>query len=186
MSVCIEKMQVDAIVNAANERLQRGGGVCGAIFGAVERVGGESELVAACRAIGGCPTGDAAVTPSFGLPAPWIIHAVGPVWSDEPHVVPPALNDRTRRELELLGDAYAAIVARCRENGFRSVAVPAISTGIFGLPKELGAIIAHDVMGRLGDGLDIRLVAFDQASLGFLNAEPLSAHLALLDGIIGR
>ena len=76
--------ETDAIVNAANSALREGGGVCGAIFGAVKKVGGQDahrKLTEACQAIGHCPTGDAVITPSFGLKATHIIHAVGPVWS---------------------------------------------------------------------------------------------------------
>ncbi|MGH9024677.1 MAG: O-acetyl-ADP-ribose deacetylase [Acidimicrobiia bacterium] len=117
---------VDAIVNAANERLARGGGVCGAIFGAAG-----PELDAACAALGGCATGDAKPTPGFALPAPWIIHAVGPVWQGG-----------GAGEPQLLAAAYRRTLEVADRVGARSVAFPAISTGIYGYPLEAATEIA--------------------------------------------
>ena len=82
----------DAIVNAANDCLAEGAGVCGAIFKAARQAGGHAELTNACRAIGHCPTGDAVITPSFGLGSPWIIHAVGPIWRDKRDEMPKSLS----------------------------------------------------------------------------------------------
>src|SRR5262245_9747250 len=116
----ITHLHVDAIVNAANEQLARGGGVCGAIH----RAAGP-ELALACRDLGGCPTGEARITPGFDLPAPWIIHAVGPVWQGG-----------NRQEDALLAGAYRNSLALAERQQLRSIAFPAISTGIFGFPLE--------------------------------------------------
>jgi len=122
----ITTLDVDAIVNAANASLAPGGGVCGAIHRAAGR-----ELERACAAIGRCPTGEARLTPGFALPARHVIHAVGPVWhgggSGEP---------------ELLAACYRSALDLAREHGDRSVAFPAISTGIYGYPLRPAAGIA--------------------------------------------
>jgi O-acetyl-ADP-ribose deacetylase len=117
----ITKLDVDAIVNAANERLLPGGGVCGAIH----RAAGP-ELEAACRAIGHCPTGAAVITPGFGLQARHVIHAVGPVWQGG-----------DAGEEALLRGCYTTSLSLAAEAGAREIAFPAISTGIFGYPLEL-------------------------------------------------
>ncbi|MBQ0004617.1 MAG: macro domain-containing protein [Clostridiales bacterium] len=117
----IVSMQVDAIVNAANEGLRQGGGVCGAIFQAADT----AELVMACMSIGHCDTGQAVITPSFGLPAPHIIHAVGPVW-----------HGGDMCEDELLYSTYGSALAVAKANGCHSIAFPLISSGIFGYPLE--------------------------------------------------
>ena len=126
----ITTLQVDAIVNAANESLLGGGGVDGAIH----RAAGP-ELLAACRQIGGCPTGEARITPGFRLPASHVIHTVGPVWHG--------------------GDAgEAALLAKCYRNclelalqqgDIRTIAFPGISTGVYGYPKEEAARVAITV-----------------------------------------
>jgi O-acetyl-ADP-ribose deacetylase len=117
----ITKLDVDAIVNAANERLLPGGGVCGAIHRAAGR-----ELADACRAIGHCPTGAAVITPGFGLQARHVIHAVGPVWQGG-----------GAGEEALLRGCYTTSLSLAAEAGAREIAFPAISTGIFGYPLEL-------------------------------------------------
>lgn len=117
----ITHCMVDAIVNAANEQLAEGGGVCGAIF----REAGSRELTKVCDAIGGCPTGGAVITPGFKLPAEFIVHAVGPVW-----------NGGARGEREQLYSAYKQALMRAKEKGCKSIAFPLISAGIFGYPKE--------------------------------------------------
>jgi O-acetyl-ADP-ribose deacetylase (regulator of RNase III) len=122
----ITTLDVDAIVNAANDRLAPGGGVCGAIF----RVAGP-ELNTACEALGGCETGDATITDGYGLPARHVIHAVGPIWSDGEHNEDALLASCYRRSLE--------IAARYR---LGSIAFPAISTGIYGFPPDRAARIA--------------------------------------------
>lgn len=124
--VDITSLDVDAIVNAANEQLAPGGGVCGAIH----RAAGP-ELAVACRAIGHCPTGEARITPGFKLPARWVIHAVGPVWrggqSGEP---------------EQLAGAYRSAIHLAQQHQLRSIAFPAISTGIYGYPLDLATATA--------------------------------------------
>jgi O-acetyl-ADP-ribose deacetylase (regulator of RNase III) len=122
----ITTLDVDAVVNAANSGLRGGGGVDGAIH----RAAGP-ELIAACRAIGGCPTGEVRVTPGFRLKAKHVIHAVGPVWqgghSGEP---------------ELLASAYREALRAAAELGASSIAFPAISTGIYGYPFDAATSIA--------------------------------------------
>jgi O-acetyl-ADP-ribose deacetylase (regulator of RNase III) len=146
----ITRERVVAIVNAANGALRRGGGVCGAIFAAAG-----PELDAACAAIGHCDTGDAVVTPGFDLPARWIVHTVGPVWHGGGQDEPALLASCYRRSIEVAAAA-----------GARSLAFPAISTGIFGYPARAAAEIAVATVTEHGDALDaVMLVAFDQATL---------------------
>ncbi len=140
--------RVDAIVNAANEGLRRGGGVCGAIFAAAG-----PELDDACAAIGCCATGEAVVTPGFALPARWIVHTVGPVW-----------HGGDRGEPELLGSCYRRSLEVARDAGATSIAFPAISTGIFGYPPHGAAEVAVEaVMGSDAAAAFsvVRLIAFD-------------------------
>jgi len=155
----ITTLDVDAIVNAANERLAQGGGVCGAIF----RAAGERELAAACAPLAPCPTGEARITPGFRLKARHVIHAVGPVW-----------HGGGQGEPELLADAYRASLARLREVGGRSIAFPAISTGIYGYPLREATRIAvatvRDDLARNGD-LDVTFACFDQHTLDTYNQE---------------
>ena len=146
----ITKEQTDAIVNAANPALARGAGVCGAIFAAAG-----PELDEACARLGGCETGDAKATPGFALPARWIIHTPGPVWRGG--------NDG---EPELLGSCYRRSLAVADEIGARSVAFPAISTGIFGYPLDGATEIAvRTCRDATTDVEIIRFVCFDAATL---------------------
>ena len=129
----ITTLEVDAIVNAANSALAGGGGVDGAIH----RAAGP-ELVRASRALAPCPPGDAVITPGFDLPARYVIHAVGPIWSGG-----------GRGEPELLRSAYDRSFALALAQGdVGSIAFPAISTGVYGFPKPLAAEIAMDAMRR--------------------------------------
>ncbi|HCX66482.1 macro domain-containing protein [Parvibaculum sp.] len=156
----ITRLKVTAIVNAANERLAPGGGVCGAIF----RAAGAG-LAAECQALGGCPTGEARITGGYNLPAKWIVHAVGPVW-----------HGGGEGEPELLANCYRNALKIASDYGMDSIAFPAISTGIFGYPPDKAARIAvaacrehmkaHEFPRR------IVLVAFDEKQ-----AEPLKAAL---------
>jgi O-acetyl-ADP-ribose deacetylase (regulator of RNase III) len=114
----ITKLNVEAIVNAANDRLAPGGGVCGAIH----RAAGLG-LAAACVQIGGCPTGQARLTSGFKLKAKYVIHAVGPVW-----------NGGKQDEDALLASAYRASLEIAQSHGIKTIAFPAISTGIYGFP----------------------------------------------------
>jgi O-acetyl-ADP-ribose deacetylase (regulator of RNase III) len=134
----ITGLPVDAIVNAANSSLLGGGGVDGAIH----RAAGP-ELLQACRPLGGCPAGEARVTPGFRLPARWVIHTVGPVW-----------HGGGRGEAGLLRSCYRRSLALAAEKGVRTVAFPAISTGIYGYPKEGAARIALEVMREAVAGFD--------------------------------
>jgi O-acetyl-ADP-ribose deacetylase (regulator of RNase III) len=142
---------VDAVVNAANASLAAGSGVCGAIF----RAAGPG-LDAACAAIGGCATGDAVATPGFALSARWIIHAVGPVWHGGERGEPAALASCYRRSLEVAAEV-----------GARSVAFPAISTGIYGYPADDAATLAVDTVRAAPAELvdEVVLVAYDAATL---------------------
>jgi O-acetyl-ADP-ribose deacetylase len=143
-------LAVDAVVNAANAQLRRGSGVCGAIF-----AGAGPELDAACAAIGGCDTGDAVVTPGFDLPARWIIHTVGPVW-----------HDGTSGEADLLASCYRRSLEVAAEVGARSMAFPAISTGVYGYPLGEAAEIAVGALRSSPVTVDeITLVAFDDETL---------------------
>ena len=146
----ITKVACDAIVNAANTELRAGAGVCGAIF----RAAGAEKLAAACRAIGGCPTGSAVITPAFGITtAKHIIHAVGPVYASY-------APEEARR---LLRSAYASAIRLAHQNGCASVAFPAIGTGIYGYPLQEACREAADVCSEEGRvaGIDVLLVAFD-------------------------
>jgi len=158
----ITKMEVDAVVNAANKALKMGGGVCGAIFSAA----GAQQLQAECDRIGLCETGSAVITGAGRLPAKYIIHTAGPIW-----------NGGKSNEARLLHDCYINALQLAHEHGCRSIAFPLISSGIYGYPKDQALQVAvaaiseflfqHDMM--------IYLVVFDRQS--FALSEKLFAAL---------
>ncbi len=147
----ITTLPVDAIVNAANTSLLGGGGVDGAIH----RAAGP-ELLVACRALGGCATGDAKITRGYALPARHVIHAVGPVW-----------RGGTRGEASLLRRAYERSFALALgERAIASIAFPAISTGVYGYPGEEAAEVAVEAIRGADTQVElVRLVAFDAGTL---------------------
>ena len=146
----ITTMAVDAVVNAANSALAGGGGVDGAIH----RAAGAADLHAACASLGGCAIGDAKATGGFGLPARWIIHTVGPVWRGGSHGEP-----------ALLASCYRRSIAVAEELGARSVAFPAIATGVYAYPRRQAAEIAVSTVRSLDTAVaQVLLVAFDSVT----------------------
>jgi len=148
----ITTLAVDAIVNAANRTLLGGGGVDGAIH----RAAGPG-LLAECRRLGGCPTGEARITSGYNLPARHVIHTVGPVWQGG-----------DRDEDGLLAACYANSLALARSHGLATIAFPAISTGIYGFPAARAARIAVESIRAHAGDLRVTLVAFDAATLATL------------------
>lgn len=154
----ITALAVDAIVNAANAALRRGGGVDGAIH----RAAGP-ELQAACDAIGGCPAGEARLTPGFDLPARHIIHAVGPVWYGG-----------GAGEDEALAGCYRHALALADAHGLKTIAFPAISTGVYGFPGDRAAAIAVATVRRAlarHPGIEeVTFCCFDARTRGYYEA----------------
>ena len=154
----ITHMTVDAVVNAANEQLRHGGGVCGAIFAAA----GAADLEAACARIGHCDTGSAVATPAFALNARHIIHTPGPVWRGGTH-----------NEEMLLRSCYRSSLELARSLGDRSIAFPLISAGIYGYPKEQAIDVAMSEIGAFiksdESDMDVYLILFDIDSMRAAN-----------------
>lgn len=164
----ITKMKVDAIVNAANTDLQMGGGVCGAIF----KAAGAVQLQVACDKLAPIKTGEAVITPGFGLPAKFVIHAAGPVyrqWNKE-------------QNEQHLRDAYTNSLKRAIENDCETIAFPLISSGIYGYPKDEALQVATSaIQDFLKDNdLDVTLVVFDKSAFT-VSGELLGAVESYID-----
>lgn len=148
----ITRMQVDAIVNAANTNLAQGGGVCGAIFSAA----GEQQMGKACAALAPIRTGEAVVTPGFALTARWVMHAAGPVY----------LQHTPEQAEQLLRSAYVSSLQQAAALGCESIAFPLISSGIYGYPKAQALAVAQDAIAQFLRGqqeeMDVYLAVFDR------------------------
>lgn len=160
----ITTLRVDAIVNAANSSLLGGGGVDGAIH----RAAGP-ELLAECRTLGGCPTGEARLTKGYRLPAAFVIHTVGPVW-----------RGGHSGEAELLARCYGNSLALAKAQGLRRIAFPAISTGVYGYPREEAAGVAAAATKAF---IDAHPQAFDEILFVCFDAETARIYQAAVDRV---
>lgn len=161
----IVEQQVDAIVNAANTSLAPGGGVCGAIH----RAAGPA-LARECATLGGCPTGEARITRGYDLPARYVIHTVGPVYSGSP------------ADARLLASCYTSSLALAASQGITSIAFPALSTGIFGYPvAEAAPVAVRAVYDYLRTERSIQLVRFV-----FLSSDSYDAYERAARAILGK
>lgn len=163
----IVEQDVDVIVNAANEDLAPGGGVCGAIHDAAGPA-----LESACADIGGCPTGEAVITPAFELPCRRVIHAVGPIWS----------GGSGAEEDDLLASAYRAALVLAAEEDMSSIAFPCISTGTYGFPRERACRV---VLRTLAEALP-ELPEIEEVRLVCWSAADLEAYEAAWSEIVGE
>ena len=155
LSADITRLEVDAIVNAANTQLAAGGGVCGAIF----RAAGYRELQAACDKLAPIQTGEAVITPGFNLPAKFIIHTAGPIWQGGGF-----------GEEELLTNCYTNSLKLAAEHGLRSIAFPLISSGIYGYPPRDVLKVAIRAIKNFPGELDVILTVLDKSLLDSLKA----------------
>jgi O-acetyl-ADP-ribose deacetylase (regulator of RNase III) len=156
----ITKQEVDAIVNAANSRLAGGGGVDGAIH----RAGGP-EIMAECRQIGGCPTGQAVITTAGRLPAKKVIHTVGPIYRGRP------------QDPELLASCYKNSLALAARHGLRTVAFPSISTGAYGYPLDEAARVA---LAAVKEAIEANQEAFDEVRFVLFGHDAYQAYARAL------
>ena len=167
---CVE---ADVLVNAANEGLHAGGGVCGAIFNAA----GYREMQGACEKIGGCRTGSAVVTPAFRLPAKWVVHAVGPIWRGGGH-----------GEKELLHSCYHSVFEKAAYLGAKSVAFPLISAGIYGYPVKEALAVAREeteLFLSASDDIEVKLVMLDRTIARLPDVLPDELSRSLQESVSG-
>lgn len=169
----IARVEADVVVNAANERLAPGSGVCGAIYAAA----GYDDMLAACRELGGCPTGEAVVTPGFALPARWCVHTVGPVW-----------RGGAAGEERALRSCYRSVFRETVRLGATSVAYPLISAGVYGYPAEGALAVAREetrAFLEAHDDVDVMLVVFDDDVI-WRGSELAREVVGLVDGVVGE
>ncbi|MDR0622134.1 MAG: macro domain-containing protein [Deltaproteobacteria bacterium] len=165
----IVAMKVDAVVNAANNQLAMGGGVCGAIF----RAAGASELSQECQALGGCKTGESVITEAYNLPVKKIIHTVGPVWYGG--------NSGERKQL---ASCYLSSLRLAKQHGLMSVAFPLISSGIFGYPRQAAAMVAvESITEFLAEDPDMEVYLIILGSKGEFLDEDLLSNIYKIEAI---